>query len=137
LSGFDAEIEADKRHCEGSYQRSSKRIRTTAGIAACVIVLTSPGILTVVYAGETETPIEHVVIIIGENRSFDHLFATYPPRPGEYVWNLLSKGIITAEGTQLTRGRPDWREQFDINRSGRARGRISMETEQCLISKQG
>jgi len=48
-------------------------------------------------AGETETPIEHVVIIIGENRSFDHLFATYPPRPGEYVWNLLSKGIITAE----------------------------------------
>jgi hypothetical protein len=55
---------------------------------------------TLVHAGETTTPIEHVVVIVGENRSFDHLFATYVPRRGETVWNLLSKGIITAEGTQ-------------------------------------
>ena len=27
----------------------------------------------------TETPIKHVIIIVGENRSFDHLFATYQP----------------------------------------------------------
>jgi phospholipase C len=40
-----------------------------------------------------------VVVIVGENRSFDHLFATYVARRGETVWNLLSKGIITAEGT--------------------------------------
>ena len=25
----------------------------------------------------TKTPIKHVIVIYGENRSFDHLFATY------------------------------------------------------------
>ncbi len=27
----------------------------------------------------TASPIKHVIIIVGENRSFDHLFATYVP----------------------------------------------------------
>jgi phospholipase C len=67
-----------------------------AGIA--VALLTPIAIPALAHAGETETPIKHVVIIIGENRSFDHLFATYRPPGGEHVWNLLSKGIITAEG---------------------------------------
>jgi phospholipase C len=49
---------------------------------------------------ETATPIKHVIIIIGENRSFDHVFATYQPKsPTEHVSNLLSKGIVTREGT--------------------------------------
>jgi len=43
------------------------------------------------------TSIRHVVIIVGENRTFDHLFATYQPRPGQTTNNLLSKGIVTAE----------------------------------------
>ncbi len=47
----------------------------------------------------TQSPIKHVIVIIGENRSFDHLFATYVPRPGESVWNLLSEGIVKADGT--------------------------------------
>jgi phospholipase C len=47
----------------------------------------------------TATPIKHVVIIVGENRSFDHLFATYVPRKGEKVLNLLSQGIVNADGT--------------------------------------
>src|SRR5580698_8897428 len=46
----------------------------------------------------TTTPIKHVIVIIGENRSFDHVFATYVPKPGEKVWNLLSEGIVTATG---------------------------------------
>jgi phospholipase C len=79
------------------YRRGSKRHCMTAGVAA--ILSTSSGIPTLVHAGETTTPIEHVVVIVGENRSFDHLFATYVARRGETVWNLLSKGIITAEGT--------------------------------------
>jgi phospholipase C len=45
------------------------------------------------------TPIQHVIVIIGENRSFDHVFATYVPKNGQQVWNLLSKGIINANGT--------------------------------------
>ncbi|PYU23778.1 MAG: phosphoesterase [Acidobacteria bacterium] len=47
----------------------------------------------------TATPIKHVIIIVGENRSFDHIFATYKPKPGESVSNLLSKGIINEDGT--------------------------------------
>jgi phospholipase C len=48
---------------------------------------------------ETATPIKHVIVIVGENRSFDHVFATYVPKKGETVWNLLSGGIINADGT--------------------------------------
>src|SRR5215469_6862219 len=45
------------------------------------------------------TPIEHVIVIVGENRTFDHIFATYQPKAGESVDNLLSKQIINADGT--------------------------------------
>jgi phospholipase C len=49
-------------------------------------------------SGETRTPIKHVIVIIGENRSFDHVFATYLPKNGESVWNLLSEGIVHKNG---------------------------------------
>jgi phospholipase C len=48
---------------------------------------------------QTATPIQHVIVIIGENRTFDHVFATYTPRVGESVDNLLSKGIIRRDGS--------------------------------------
>jgi phospholipase C len=48
---------------------------------------------------DTRTPIKHVIVIIGENRSFDHIFATYKPLHGQRIDNLLSKGIINADGT--------------------------------------
>jgi phospholipase C len=47
---------------------------------------------------ETATPIKHLIVIIGENRTFDHIFATYVPKKGETVNNLLSEGIVTATG---------------------------------------
>src|ERR1700688_4552024 len=46
-----------------------------------------------------QTPIKHVIVIIGENRTFDHLFATYKPKDGQSVDNLLSKGIVNEDGT--------------------------------------
>ena len=49
--------------------------------------------------GNTRSPIKHVIVIIGENRSFDHVFATYVPKHGQGVWNLLSEGIVNADGT--------------------------------------
>ncbi len=52
----------------------------------------------------TATPIQHVIVIIGENRSFDHVYATYKPVAGQTVSNLLSKGIINANGSQG----PNW-----------------------------
>ncbi len=45
----------------------------------------------------TGTPIKHVIVIIGENRSFDHVFATYVPARGETINNLLSEGIVALD----------------------------------------
>ena len=47
----------------------------------------------------TVTPIKHVIVIVGENRTFDHLFATYQPVSGETVNNLLSEKIVKADGS--------------------------------------
>jgi len=48
---------------------------------------------------DSGSPIKHVIVIVGENRTFDHIFATYEPKPGESVDNLLSKHIIREDGT--------------------------------------
>ena len=48
--------------------------------------------------GQTATPIKHVIVIIGENHTFDNVFATYKPPKGQHVKNLLSEGIVTASG---------------------------------------
>jgi acid phosphatase len=50
-------------------------------------------------APPTTTPIKHVVVIIGENHSFDNVFATYQPPHGQKINNLLSEGIISSSGT--------------------------------------
>lgn len=48
--------------------------------------------------GPTTTPIRHVIVIIGENQSFDALFGGYAPPAGQTINNLLSEGIIRADG---------------------------------------
>jgi phospholipase C len=50
------------------------------------------------WSGSTTTPIKHVIVIIGENHSFDNVFATYQSPSGQHVRNLLSEGIITKNG---------------------------------------
>ena len=50
-------------------------------------------------SSDTQSPIKHVIIIVGENRTFDHIFATYVPKKGEQVDNLLSKQIIREDGS--------------------------------------
>src|SRR5579859_1241871 len=47
---------------------------------------------------KTATPIKHVIVIIGENRTFDNIYATYVPKHGT-VSNLLSKGIVHSDGS--------------------------------------
>jgi phospholipase C len=54
---------------------------------------------TVAAKQKTASPIKHVIVLIGENRTFDHLFATYVSPSGDSVNNLLSEGIIKADGT--------------------------------------
>lgn len=39
-----------------------------------------------------------MIVLIGENRSFDNVFATYRATGGQPVANLLSKGIILLNG---------------------------------------
>jgi phospholipase C len=48
----------------------------------------------------TVTPIKHVIVIIGENRSFDHVYATYVPKSGDSINNLLSEGIIQLDSNK-------------------------------------
>jgi phospholipase C len=48
---------------------------------------------------KTATPIKHLVVVIGENRSFDHVYATYVPQSGDTILNLLSEGIVRANGS--------------------------------------
>jgi phospholipase C len=48
---------------------------------------------------KTAPPIKHVIVLIGENRTFDHVFATYVPPGRDSVQNLLSEGIIDAKGS--------------------------------------
>jgi phospholipase C len=49
---------------------------------------------------KTESPIKHVIILIGENRGTDHTFGVYKPR-GQHqtISNLLSKGIVNEDGS--------------------------------------
>jgi len=85
---------------QGSSRR--KRLCATGMVAlqiGCAAALLSRGALADDdRAGATTTPIKHVIVIIGENRTFDHLFATYKPVRGQTVDNLLSKGIVDENG---------------------------------------
>ena len=70
------------------------------GLSSLALLQLSCGMTLAATSADTTTrsPIKHVIVIIGENRSFDHVFATYVPKKGEKVWNLLSEGIINKDG---------------------------------------
>lgn len=51
------------------------------------------------FASKPETPIQHVIVVIGENVTFDTLYGAYQPPKGQTIKNLLSLGIINADGT--------------------------------------
>jgi len=60
-----------------------KLARSTAAVAiACTAALATPANVFAANAqadrAETTTPIKHVIVIFGENISFDHYFGTYP-----------------------------------------------------------
>src|SRR5436190_12866069 len=47
---------------------------------------------------KTATPIKHVIVVIGENRTFDHVYGTYVPKSGDSILNLLSERIVRKNG---------------------------------------
>src|SRR5262245_50358566 len=84
--------------------------RTTLAAQTCAIALTVFAVGASAHDGDnnhhgnpdrqTVSPIKHVIVIVGENRSFDLLFATYRPRhKHERVLNLLSQGIVNSDGS--------------------------------------
>jgi phospholipase C len=97
------------------WAQTRKRLRATMHAATAVSLVLGPvvpafaqsaaapaatvqGVDQMVGSPPAITPIQHIIVIIGENRTFDHVFATYQPRHGEKVFNLLSEGIVTAAG---------------------------------------
>ena len=89
-------------------KQTTKRLRDRTVITAAILSLMGCDAYAVentamggAHTGDrrTASPIKHVIIIMGENRTFDHVFATYEPRAGEHVDNLLSKGIIRKDGS--------------------------------------
>ena len=62
-----------------------------AKAGAAPTVVARPYVATPLGANDnnTTTPIKHVIIIVGENRSFDHVFATYVPPSGDRIINIL------------------------------------------------
>jgi phospholipase C len=68
-------------------------------------------------SGFTATPIKHVIVIIGENRSFDHVFATYVPTRGQSVHNLLSEGIIQLDANKNAIQGPNFHKAQQLSAS--------------------
>ena len=54
---------------------------------------------TTLYRGSTSTPIKHVVVLFGENESFDHYFGTYP-----YAANTDGTKFTAKPGTPAVTG---------------------------------
>ncbi|HLK04299.1 MAG TPA: alkaline phosphatase family protein [Candidatus Acidoferrum sp.] len=89
-----------------SWKETVRNVGRGLRVSAAAVLVTqlSLGTVFVGAAGaqekeHTRTPIKHVIVLIGENRTFDHVFATYQPKRGESVHNLLSEGIVNADGT--------------------------------------
>jgi len=72
---------------------------SAAGATAAPVSRASADSGTIALSVPTTTPIKHVVVIIGENHSFDNVFATYQPPAHQKIWNLLSEGIVNKNGT--------------------------------------
>ena len=71
------------------------RKRKWPAVIALGAMLSAQSAAPLAFAGQksssstTTTPITHVIVLIGENRSFDNIFGTYVPKRGT-VENLLS-----------------------------------------------
>ena len=99
-------------------QRGLRHAKAVAAELGVLSVLLSSG-MAVADEAETATPIKHIIILIGENWTFDSIYATYQPKRGDEdekadsrgdddsrhraknkqsVLNLLSQGIVTASG---------------------------------------
>src|SRR5947208_15784218 len=82
--------------------------------SAALLVMSAPT------QGQTTTPIAHVIVVVGENLSFDNLFGTYRPRSNATIRNLLSQGIVNSDGepgpefTNAAQRRAEVRDTYQV-----------------------
>jgi phospholipase C len=100
--------------------RTSRALRIAIGSLVLLQMSAGPVFAAVAAApgdaglGTTITPIKHVIVIIGENRSFDHVFATYVPKNGQTVNNLLSEGIIALDSGKNAIAGPNFSKAHQV-----------------------
>jgi phospholipase C len=79
-----------------------RRVRNAALVTSSIVPMLVAQTAAATQLGpndnNTVSPIKHVIVIIGENRTFDHVFGTYVPKQGQSVLNILSEGIVTIDG---------------------------------------
>jgi phospholipase C len=76
----------------------NRKLTAATALSAMLLAQSMGPIAAAGAAPVPKTPIQHVIIIVGENRTFDHLFGTYVPPKGQTVRNLLSEGIVLPNG---------------------------------------
>lgn len=88
-------------------------MRRLLSLCLCACVAAGPLTVPAAQAGgfKTATPIQHIVIIFGENRSFDHYFGVYPNAlnpPGEPPFHALpNTPTVNGLGNALLNNNPN------------------------------
>src|ERR1700749_147629 len=112
LSVIPVSYPANKLRCRlldtPAYDTTKSRTKNVAGLCACAFLLCAAS-SSAVAGNEDDRPLtrrrpRHLSSTSSSSwvrtRSFDHLFATYVPQSrSEKVRNLLSGGIVNADGT--------------------------------------
>jgi acid phosphatase len=91
-----------------------------APIQGLALALLSLLVLCAPARAQTATPIEHLIVVVGENLSFDNLFGTYRPQSNAKIHNLLSQGIVNRDGnpgpefTKAAQRRAEVRDTYQV-----------------------
>ncbi|MBD8897837.1 alkaline phosphatase family protein [Rhodanobacter sp. DHG33] len=102
LGALFAVVHFDVRHGTVSVGSDADRVVVSIpaqGTPSAAVPANAAASALAIAQGPTTTPIQHVIVVIGENQTFDGLFGGYAPAAGQSVRNLLSEGIINADGT--------------------------------------
>ena len=71
-------------------------------LAAALAIAAAPMLAAPAFAtpsptpASTTTPIKHVIVVVGENVSFDALYGVYQPAKSQSIRNLLSQKFVNA-----------------------------------------
>src|SRR5215469_2936844 len=74
-----------------------RKLSSTLALAVLFVCVNASAVMAT--SNAPKSPIRHVILVVGENHSFDNLFGAYQPLGGQSVNNLLSEGIIRGDGT--------------------------------------